>query len=458
MKKQTEDYRAMPIIHQQVAGIDIGSQFHVVAVGDDPKQHVRQFGVSTKELFRLADWLRENEVKHVAMEATGGYERPLVSVLQEAGFEVLITAGANTKNDRRFKSDTSDAIHIRTLHSLGLLPPIFRPDEFSTLIRPLVRLRKSLVEDAADYIRRIQKALRAGNVRLDTVLTDTNSVSGLRVVAAICEGQEDPVKLAELVDGRCKKKPAEIIELLRGNWTGAMRFEVGSNYRLYLNLQTEIGEIDKELDRHFTDHTKGLEQPQAVADPTKGRKKLRQSRNTPRLSIEQYAHKLLGVDLSNIPGFGRDALLTFMAEVGESISKFHSAKAFAKWLGFTPNNKASGGKVLSKKTLKNKSTLPNTFRMVANSLGNMKKPNPMTAFFQRIAYRAGRIKAITATARKLSVVVYKMLTTGEAYTPTKLVGNVALVKQQQIRQMKKKLAKFGITGQDLGLFATLEAV
>lgn len=101
MKKQ-DNYLAMPIVHQQVAGIDVGSQFHVVAVGDDPKQHVQQFGVSTKELFRLADWLREHDVKHVAMEATGGYEKPLVNVLHESGFEVVVTAGANTKNYRRF--------------------------------------------------------------------------------------------------------------------------------------------------------------------------------------------------------------------------------------------------------------------------------------------------------------------------------------------------------------------
>ncbi len=86
MKKQ-DNYLAMPVVHQQVAGIDIGSQFHVVAVGDDPKQHVQQFGVSTKELFRLAQWLTDNQVKHVALEATGGYEKPLVNVLQEAGFE-----------------------------------------------------------------------------------------------------------------------------------------------------------------------------------------------------------------------------------------------------------------------------------------------------------------------------------------------------------------------------------
>lgn len=73
-----------------------------MAVGDDPKQHVQQFGVSTKELFRLVQWLTDNQVKHVALEATGGYERALVNVLQETGFDVLITSGANTKNYRRF--------------------------------------------------------------------------------------------------------------------------------------------------------------------------------------------------------------------------------------------------------------------------------------------------------------------------------------------------------------------
>ena len=62
---------------------------------------------------------------------------------------------------------------------------------------------------------------------------------------------------------------------------------------------------------------------------------------------------MLGVNLHEIPGFGRTAILTLMSEVGESIHRFSSAKAFAKWLGFTPNNKASGGKILSRKTLKN---------------------------------------------------------------------------------------------------------
>jgi|GEM_PF-5386091 len=95
---QPSQYRSMPVVNFNVAGIDVGFKFHVVAVGDNPQTDVRQFGVSTQELFRIVSYLREHGIEKVAMEATGGYERPLLTVLQENGFEVLITAGANTKN------------------------------------------------------------------------------------------------------------------------------------------------------------------------------------------------------------------------------------------------------------------------------------------------------------------------------------------------------------------------
>lgn len=137
--KEPINYQQMPIIYQQVAGIDIGSKFDVVAVGDNTKTDGKECSVSTKALFEIAVFLKENGIQRVAMEATGGYEKPLVSVLQQEGFNVLVTAGANTKNYRRFKSDVSDAIHIRTLHQLGLLPTIFITDEFDTTIRPQPR-------------------------------------------------------------------------------------------------------------------------------------------------------------------------------------------------------------------------------------------------------------------------------------------------------------------------------
>lgn len=256
--KEQPNYQQMPVIHQQVAGVDIGSQFHVVAVGDNPKTDIREFSVSTQALFEMAHFLKANGIQHVAMEATGGYEKPLVSILQQEGFDVLVTSGANTKNYRRFKSDVSDAIHIRTLHQLGLLPPIFTTDEFAATIRPLVRMRQSLIEDGADYIRRIQKALRAINVRLDATLTDSTSVSGLAIIKAICEGEEDGAKLAGLVNKHCKKTPAELTQLLTGNWNESVRLEVQLCYRLYQVIQAEISRLDAELDRLFNQHTEHM--------------------------------------------------------------------------------------------------------------------------------------------------------------------------------------------------------
>lgn len=443
MKKPTSEYHAMPIINCHVAGIDIGSKFHVVAVGDNPQMDVQSFGVSTQELFKIADFLKEHGIEKVAMEATRGYERPLLTVLPESGFEVLITAGANTKNYKRFKSDVSDSIHIRTLHSLGLLPPIFITEDFSTKIRSLVRLRRTLIEDSASYIRRIQKSRRSINVRIDVALSDTFSVSGIKMLKAICSGQEDPIHLAELAHGTCQKKPSEIAELLKGNWNDNVRFEVQCCYRIFEKIQAEIVAIDKQLDNFFEAYTKSF--------PPQDTPKLqtRIDKNSPRMDIEKYAHQIFGVNLNDIPGFGRDAMLNFIAEVGEGIKNFHSAKAFSKWLGFTPNNKASGGKILSKRTLKNKSSLPNTFRMVANSIGNIKKPNPLTNFFKRIAYRSSRMKAITATARKVSVIVYKMLTNKEAFQYEKLEQNIEKIKIQQIKRIKKSMAKLEISLQDL---------
>lgn len=447
MKKTIKeiDFRQMPVVNQHVAGIDIGSRFHMVAIGDNIETDVRKFGVSTQELFDLADFLKKNGIQKVAMEVTGGYESPLVTVLQNCDFEVLVTAGANTKNYRRFKSDTSDAFHIRNLHMLGLLPPIFITDAFSTKIRSLVRMRRSLIEDAATYIRRIQKSLRNINVRLDAALGDTQSKSGMSIVQAICQGEENPEKLAELCHYSCKKPKTEIAQLLKGNWNENVRFEIRSSYRIYVKIQEEIALLDKQLDESFMDFTQNLSSKQKY-NPKDSR-----SRNAPKIDIEKYALKIFGVNLGQIPGMGKDALLNIIAEVGQEIHKFHSAKAFAKWLGFTPNNKSSGGKILSKKTLKNKSSLPITFRMVANAIGNIKKSNPLTNFFHKIAYRTSRIKAVTATARKVAVITYNMIVKKEEFEENKTQTSIEKLKENQIKKIQKNILKFGITTDDLGI-------
>jgi transposase len=76
-------------VHPHAAAIDIGAQFHVVAVGAerDPEP-VRSFRSFTKELHDLADWLKHVGITTVAMESTGVYWIPVFEILEAYGFEV----------------------------------------------------------------------------------------------------------------------------------------------------------------------------------------------------------------------------------------------------------------------------------------------------------------------------------------------------------------------------------
>jgi len=60
-----------------------------------------------------------------------------------------------------------------------------------------------------------------------------------------------------------------------------------------------------------------------------------------------------------------------MSEVGlTGLKKFDTAKQFASWLRLSPNNKISGGKVLSNKIVKGSNRLKIALRNAANATGN----------------------------------------------------------------------------------------
>ena len=100
--------------------------------------------------------------------------------------------------------------------------------------------------------------------------------------------------------------------------------------------------------------------------------------------------------------------------MGNYIKRFSSAKRFASWLRLVPNNKLSGGRIISSKTPKGKNAIALALRQAANSTGNQKE-HPLTPFFKRIAYRKGRNAAITATARKLAIIIWNMITKTQSY-------------------------------------------
>ena len=156
-------------------------------------------------------------------------------------------------------------------------------------------------------------------------------------------------------------------------------------------------------------------------------------------------------------------VLALMSEVGiEGIKKFKTGKHFASWLRLAPNNKVSGGKVLSSRVPKGSNRLKIALRNAANAIGNLKDSTPLRDFFHRISFRKGRVSAISATARKLAVIIWNnlsrifgMVVKGVPYI--NLEGYLFLDQKRKlglVKRIKKQIDKFGLTNEDLGLDLT----
>ena len=128
--------RRFSTIHPDAAAIDVGSRFHVVAVGPerDP-QPVRTFRTFTTDLHRLADWLVEMGTTTVAMESTSVYWIPVFEILEARGLEVLLVNARDAKNVPGRKTDINDAQWLQQLHQYDLLRASFRPHQDMAALR-----------------------------------------------------------------------------------------------------------------------------------------------------------------------------------------------------------------------------------------------------------------------------------------------------------------------------------
>lgn len=443
MKKKSV---SLEVVNPNAGGIDVGSRSHFVAIGQGQKD-IREFGVYNEDLRSLVAWLLINEVRTVAMESTGTYWQNLYAVLQEAGIEVILCNGKFTKNIKGRKTDVQDCQWIQKLHTLGLLSGSFLPDEATEQLRTYCRHRAGLIDLAADTTRKMQKYLRLLNLRLDVVVKDIVGLTGQSIIKAICNGETNPEKLAELRNGNCKKTKEEIARALQSNGRKDYLFALRQEHWMYQNLQTKIEECDQQI--------KSMLNEQINSDNNKREhfieKKVykRVNKNAPKdIDINLMAYQYFeGVDLLSIEGVSHSTVLILISEVGTGIHKFSTAKQFTSWLRLSPNNKISGGKVLSKKIPKGSSRLKIALRNAANSIGNL-KDTALSNFFKRIAFRKGRVAAISATARKLAVIIWNMIVKKIPYKP-QTEYQFLDQKRKKITQMKKLITKFEISMNDL---------
>lgn len=443
----------LEVVNQNAAGIDIGSRRHWVAIGQNAED-VKEFGVYSEDQKAMAEWLMMNQIQHVAMESTGTYWQNLFSTLVSHGFEVILVNGKQTKNVKGKKTDIKDCQWIQKLHSLGLLSSSFLPDSKTDIIRTYSRHRQNLIEQSADCTRRMQKYLRLMNMRLDVVVNDINGETGQKIISSFIHGEYNGKELAKLRHYNCRKSEAEIAKALQYNGRKDYLFALRQEWNTYQHLQLQIRDTDsqiKELLEEIIDSDDNKRQHVANEKPFK-RKNKNSIYNT---NMNQLSYKYFeGVDLLNIEGVNESTIMVLMSEVGiEGIKKFESAKQFASWLRLAPNNKISGGKILSHHLPKGSSRLKLALRHAANAIGQLKE-GILADFFKRISYKKGRAVAISASARKLAVIIWSMITKGQTYSPP--TTYLCLDEKRKlgiVKRIRKTVAKFELKPNDLG-FAT----
>src|SRR5690606_15238098 len=213
------------------------------------EQDIREYGVFNEDLFAMSDWLEQQNVKTIAMESTGTYWQNLYAVLISRGFHVILCNGKFTKNIKGKKSDVMDCQWIQKLHTLGLLSSSFLPDEQTEQLRTYCRHRSNLIHSAASTSKKMQKYLRLINLRLDVVVKDICGLTGLLIIRAICDGESDPLKLAALRHGNCRKSEEEIALALQSNGRKDYLFALQQELETYDHLQQKIEQCDVEIEK-----------------------------------------------------------------------------------------------------------------------------------------------------------------------------------------------------------------
>jgi transposase len=440
---------ALQVVNLNAAGIDVGSRSHFVAI-DQVKSNVREFGVYTKDHEEMIRYLHSCSISTIAMESTGSYWQTLFNALQKAGFEVLLVGGAQTKNVKGRKTDVIDCMWIQKLHSLGLLSGSFLLSDKLQELRTYYNHRQHIIEQAALYVNKMQKCLRLMNIRLDVAIRDVTGKSGRNIIEAILAGNRDPNFLASLIDIRVKKSKQEVAESLYGSWREELLFELAASFNFYKVYEKALADCDQAIEQVLI---KYIPPNKAATEQETQSIKKKNRKHAPGFNVSNIAFQYFGTDLFAISGISHTTVLCLLTNIGHDLHKFPTAKSFAAWLRLVPNNKISGGRIISNRTPKGKNHIATVLRQAANSIGNQKN-HDLTPFFKRIASRKGRVAAITATARKLAVIIWNMITKVQPYKKAEMQINTEKYKTTQLKHIERRIGTLQLSSDELSkLFA-----
>lgn len=436
-----------------VAGIDIGASSVFVCIGfADGHQEIREYLTFTEDLKNMLSWLQQNEIKSVAMESTGVYWIPVYDILAQGGIDVILANAYYLKTVPGRKTDVKDCQWIQQLHAYGLLRGSFRPNDEGVEFRGYVRQRSRLFESASQQVQLMHKALVQMNLQLNHVVSDITGATGLRIIRAIVSGERAPEVLSKFRDYRCKKDEKEIAKALKGNYRHEHLLALKHALEAYDFFHLQALECEEAIEQMLSKWKKDrVETQEPSHDPSSighasknGRglqKKTKYNLSPYHFEAESVLERVLGVNLLDIPGFDVNGVVKILGEIGLDMSKWPNAKNFSSWLGLSPGNKISGGKILSGRTKPSANRAAQALRMAANALYRSK--TALGAYFRRMRARLGAPKAITAAAHKLARILYVMLKERKSFTEIGQDAYEQAYKERQLYSLKQRAEELG---------------
>ena len=434
-----------PTHHPDAAGIDVGAEELVTAVphgrGEGP--YVRTFSAFTAGLHALRAWLLACQIKTVAMESTGNYWLCACAILEEAGLEVCLVNARHVKGVPGKKTDVCDAAWLQQLHAAGLLRGSFRPQKEILPLRYLLRHRGDLIAQSGQQVQLMQKVLTEMNLHIHHVFSDVDGVSAQAIITAILGGERDPVKLAALRDHRCRAALDKIKAALVGDYRDEYLFVLQQCQTRWQQLNESIAQCDQEIARRTAAISGVTDAPLPKAPAAQRRV---QKNMITAMPVYAEAHRLLGVDLSAVPGLSGGVLCVLLSELGTAThirQKFRSAEAFASWLGLCPDNRISGGRVLKAGTRKVTNRIANILRLAANALS--REQGRMGEFVRRFKGRLGKAEGIVVGAHKLARIIWALIVSGQPYDESKAFAITPASTARRLRNLQNQAKALNMT-------------
>lgn len=411
----------LTVVHPNAGGIDVGNESHFVSVpAERDTNPVREFGCWTAALNEMAEWLKACRIDTVAMQATGVYWIALYDILEQHGIQVVLVNAQHTKNVPGRKTDVQECQWLMKLHTYGLMRDSFRLQQDMEYVRTIWRVRDRHVKEAGRAVQHMQKALTKMNIQLANVISDISGDSGQAIITAVIKGERDPYKLADLADYRVKASRDEVARSLEGNWRADVLFELQQAVASYQFAHRQMQECDEKLTLYLASlpaRMLDIPAPSEGASETAAQKKKRARKpreNEPRMDMKEELKRICGVDLTSIDGINVMTAFTVISEIGTDMSRFKDEGHLTSWMGLAPSRDISGGKVVGRGKKKVKNRVAVVLRTAATSL--LKSDTHLGARYRHLRRQLPTFKAaVKAMARYLAVLIYRLLTKGEAW-------------------------------------------